>query len=75
MLVTSIDNDGVKRGMDLDLIKKISESVTIPIIFAGGVGKIEHIKEVLPYSNAIAIASVLHYNEISIQSIKKFFMK
>lgn len=75
LLVTSIDNDGVKRGMDLELIKKISESVTIPIIFAGGVGKIEHIKEVLPYSNAIAIASVLHYNEISVQSIKKSFMK
>ena len=45
ILLTSMDRDGTKRGFDLNLTKKISDSVGIPVIASGGIGKINHFVE------------------------------
>ena len=74
IVLTSIDHDGTRQGLDLNLIKKIKNiKVDVPLIFSGGVGKIEHIKElkdIFP-DEALAIASALHYNNLNISQVKK----
>ncbi|MDG6218100.1 MAG: imidazole glycerol phosphate synthase cyclase subunit [Candidatus Thermoplasmatota archaeon] len=63
----SIDRDGTAQGYDLDLIKSVTKNVSIPVIAAGGAGKIEHFIEVIVqgHADAISMASILHYNNIN----------
>lgn len=62
LLVTSIDQDGTGRGMDLDLIAAIAREVDIPVIASGGVGTPAHVVDALknPDVSAVAIARDLH---------------
>ena len=63
LIVTSIDKEGTKKGMDLDLINYISSNVTIPVIAHGGVGALTDIENAIKHNaDAVSIASVLHYN-------------
>ena len=77
ILLTSMDQDGRKNGFDIELTKKISDSVRIPVIASGGVGKPEHFLEVFKKTNAQAAlaASIFHYKEYSIQEVKKYLKK
>ena len=45
ILLTSMDKDGTKSGFDLDLLKKVTKIVDIPVIASGGVGSLEHFKD------------------------------
>ncbi len=74
ILLTSMDADGTKEGYDIELTKKISEAVDIPVIASGGAGKIEHIKEVFEKGKADAAlaASIFHYKEIDILELKHY---
>lgn len=74
ILLTSMDYDGTKDGYDLELTKKISHAVNIPIIASGGAGKFEHFAQVLTESGADAAlaASVFHYKELSIKQVKEY---
>ena len=74
ILLTSMDKDGTKSGFDLDLLKKVSSFLTLPIIASGGVGKLEHFYEGITKGNANALlaASVFHFNEISIKEVKEY---
>jgi cyclase len=56
LLITSIDRDGTWKGYDLEIIKRISNSVSVPVIANGGAGNIEHIKTVVKESGASAAA-------------------
>jgi cyclase len=56
ILLTSIDNEGTWNGFDLELIKRVTDAVTIPVIAHGGAGCIEHIMQVIKKSNASAVA-------------------
>ena len=56
ILLTSIDNEGTWNGFDLELIKSVTDVVTIPVIAHGGAGCIEHIEQVVKKSNASAVA-------------------
>ena len=73
ILVTSIDQEGTKKGFDIHLIEQISKLVSIPVIASGGAGNISHIEEAATKTtvNAVAIASLLHYNVSNIFDIKK----
>jgi len=71
LLITSIDHEGLKKGMDLDLLNELRKDIAIPIIFSGGIGSAQDVLEVVPKVDAIAIASVLHYNLIGIKQIKQ----
>lgn len=65
ILLTSVDRDGTGEGFDVDLIKKISSKINIPLIAHGGGGKKEHIESaIINGANAIALGSMLHYNTI-----------
>ena len=74
ILLTSMDRDGTKKGYDLDLTKKVSNLVNIPVIASGGVGKLDHLYEGLKIGEASAVlaASIFHFGEFSIQDAKKY---
>jgi len=74
ILLTSIDHDGTQAGFALDLLKKITENVTIPVIASGGAGKKEHFAELFMQTrvSAALAASVFHNQTILIPQLKQF---
>ena len=74
ILLTSVDFEGTKRGFDFDLIKKVSESVSIPVIASGGMGNLEHLGKVIEESSAdaVAMADILHYERSTIEDIRSY---
>jgi len=74
ILLTSMDRDGTKKGYDLDLTKKVSNSLNIPVIASGGVGNLEHLYQGVKIGKASAVlaASIFHFGEFSIQDAKKY---
>ena len=74
ILLNSIDRDGSKQGYDIELLKKVSESVKIPVIALGGVGEWEHFSEALNKTNvdAVAAANIFHYMDQSVYLAKKY---
>jgi cyclase len=73
ILLTSMDKDGTKCGYDIDLIKIISNSISIPIIASGGAGKLEHFLAAYNAgASAILIASLFHYKELTIKQVKEY---
>lgn len=77
ILLTSMDRDGTKDGFDIELTEAIAEVCNIPVIASGGAGNKEHFLEVFKKTgcDAALAASVFHYKEYSISSIKKFLRK
>ena len=73
ILFTSMDNDGTKAGFANEALAKLSELVNIPIIASGGAGSTQHFIEtfVKGKSDAALAASVFHFGEISISTLKK----
>lgn len=73
VVVNSIDTDGVKGGFDLELLAKVCEVVSVPVIASGGAGSIEHFvdlfKEVPDISAGLA-ASIFHFGEVAISDLK-----
>jgi len=55
ILLTSMDCDGTKKGYDIELTRKVSESVRIPVIASGGAGTMEHFREALVEGKADAV--------------------
>ena len=74
LLVTSMDTDGHQTGYDLDMIREISERVTIPVIASGGAGSPEHFLDALDYGKADAVlaASVFHFGTYRVKDIKDY---
>jgi len=66
ILLTSMDYDGTREGYDVDLTKKISESVNVPVIASGGAGTLEHLYDALTEGKADAVlaASIFHFRHI-----------
>lgn len=72
ILLTSMDADGTKEGFDLELYKVVSKIVNVPVIASGGCGKLEDFKSALEVSDAALAASIFHYEESSVQNVKKY---
>jgi imidazole glycerol-phosphate synthase subunit HisF len=73
ILLTSIDRDGTKQGYDLELLKKITSQVSIPVIASGGVGNLEHLSDGLKSgASAVLAASIFHFKTFSIRQAKEF---
>ena len=74
ILITSIDKEGTKSGFDLELCEEISSISEIPVIYSGGMKSKKDLENFKEYSecDGIAVASILHYNETTINEIKKF---
>ncbi len=74
ILLTSMDKDGIKTGYDLELTKKVSNLLSIPVIASGGVGNLDHLYQGFKegFASAVLAASIFHYGEYSILEAKKF---
>ncbi|KAL3851195.1 hypothetical protein ACJIZ3_013077 [Penstemon smallii] len=77
ILLNCIDCDGQGKGFDIDLIKLISDAVSIPVIASSGAGAVEHFSEVFSKTNASAAlaAGIFHRKEVPIQSVKEYLLK
>lgn len=73
-LITSIDKDGIKSGIDIEIYKKVTEITNLPIIASGGVGSMEDFYHGFKKSNvdAILAASVFHFGEFTVRELKSF---
>lgn len=74
ILLTSMDQDGVKNGYDLGVTRAISEAVNVPVIASGGVGNLDHLVEGITQGKADAVlaASIFHFNEYTIPEAKAY---
>ena len=71
ILLNSMDGDGTKEGFDLDLLRAVRDSVTIPVIASGGAGKAEHFPPAVDAgADAVLAASIFHFGEVSIAAVK-----
>lgn len=73
ILLTSMDRDGTKKGINLELTKAISEAVPIPVIASGGIGELDHFVDAvrLGKADAVLAASVFHFGTFSIGQVKE----
>lgn len=74
ILLTSMDCDGTKAGYDLELTRKVSESVSIPVIASGGAGTLEHFYDAFTEGKADAAlaASLFHFKELEVKEVKQY---
>ena len=74
ILLTSMDQDGVKSGYDLGVTRAISEAVGIPVIASGGVGHLEHLAAGIidGKADAVLAASIFHFGEYSVPEAKAY---
>jgi len=73
LLVTSMDKDGTKSGYDIELMKKITSNINIPVIASGGVGTLDHLVDgINSGASAVLAASIFHYGTYSINEAKEY---
>lgn len=74
ILLTSMNHDGTKQGFAIDITKRLSESLAVPVIASGGGGTMEHFADVFKNGKADAAlaASIFHFKEIAIQDLKRY---
>ena len=74
ILLTSMDRDGTKLGYDLELLSRVSQLVSIPVIASGGAGTLEHLYQGLTQgkADAVLVASIFHYKEYTIPLAKEY---
>lgn len=73
ILLTSVDQEGTRKGFDVELTRKVCDAVTIPVIASGGMGAAEHLKAVCEVgkADAVAMADVLHYGRFTFTEIRQ----
>ncbi len=74
ILLTSMDRDGTKNGFDLELTRRVSEAVAVPVIASGGVGNLQHLADGVQQGKADAVlaASIFHYGEYTVRQAKEY---
>ncbi|MBT8148851.1 MAG: imidazole glycerol phosphate synthase subunit HisF [Gammaproteobacteria bacterium] len=74
ILLTSMDQDGVKNGFDLALTRRICDAVSVPVIASGGVGNLKHLAEGVSEGGADAVlaASIFHFGEYTVAEAKRY---
>jgi imidazole glycerol-phosphate synthase subunit HisF len=72
VLLTSVDREGTRKGFEIDLLRKVSEAVPVPVIASGGMGTLQHFVEAARDGkvDAVAMADVLHYKRMTIPEIR-----
>jgi imidazole glycerol-phosphate synthase subunit HisF len=73
ILLTSMDRDGTEDGYELELTKRVSDAVDVPVIASGGAGTLDHLVEAIELGGADAVlaASIFHYGTYSIDEAKE----
>jgi cyclase len=74
ILLTSMDRDGTQEGYDIELTRRVSEAVSVPVIASGGAGRPEHFAQALRDGGASAVlaASLFHFGTLTVPSLKAF---
>lgn len=73
ILLTSVDQEGTKKGFDIKLLAAVSKLATVPVIASGGMGKLDHLQEALQQDiDGLAFANVLHYDSISLDEMRDY---
>lgn len=74
ILLTSMDRDGTRDGFDIELTRAISDSVNVPVIASGGVGKLDHLVEgvIDGRADAVLAASIFHFGEYTVPEAKAY---
>jgi len=77
ILLTSMDQDGQKRGFDLALTRAVTDALEIPVIASGGVGNLQHLADGVKIGGADAVlaASIFHFGEYTVQQAKEYMVK
>lgn len=73
ILLTSVDQEGTRKGFDTDLVRAVSSAVNVPVIASGGFGNTDDFIKVVKEggANAVAIADVFHFKRISISDVRQ----
>lgn len=74
ILLTSIDMDGRREGYDIELLRRVTRTVNLPVIASGGAGQLEHFYQAIVDGGADAVlaASLFHYGIYSIRQVKEY---
>ena len=78
IVLNSIDTDGVKKGFDIEMLKAVSEMVSVPVIASGGAGNVDDfvtLFKTLPKVDAGLAASIFHFGEVKIEDLKETLYK
>ena len=77
IVLNSIDADGTKAGYDIEITRRISETVGVPIVASGGAGNLDHMVDVLKEGKADAVlaASIFHFGEYTVSEVKDYLAK
>jgi cyclase len=72
IMLTSVDQEGTRKGFDVALVRAVASAVSIPVIASGGMGTVEHLLEVVRIggADAVAMADCLHYRRIGLLEIR-----
>ena len=73
ILLTSVDQEGSRKGFDVDLVQAVSDACSVPVIASGGMGSMDHLSDVCGRgrANAVAMADVLHYSRLELKAIRE----
>jgi imidazole glycerol-phosphate synthase subunit HisF len=74
IVLNSIDADGTQEGFDLEITRRVSEAVGVPVVASGGAGQLEHLAAVLLQGKADAVlaASIFHFGQFTVGEVKRF---
>ena len=77
IVLNSIDADGTKAGYDIEVTRRISENVGVPVVASGGAGNLDHMVDVLKEGKADAVlaASIFHFGEYTVGEVKEHLVK
>ena len=73
ILLTSVDQEGTRKGFDVDLVKAVVAATSVPVIASGGMGTLDHLVDVCVrgHADAVAMADVLHYDRLGLAQIRE----
>ncbi len=74
IVVNSIDADGTEKGYDLELLKAISDAVSVPVVASGGAGSLQSFADaiILGHADAVLAASIFHYGKYKVSDVKQY---
>jgi cyclase len=77
ILLTSVDREGTRKGFDIELIRRVSQGVSVPVIASGGMGNIEDFLKAAQegLADGISMADTLHYNRFELSDIRAAALK
>jgi len=69
-----VDKEGMRKGFDVELMRKVTEAVDVPVIASGGMGSLQDAADVILNggADAVAMAHVLHFNNITLADLRSY---